>query len=282
MCLSYRNFATFLLTSAFFSTALEAAPITNADGAVIQIPRTYAPGKRESKLNSNNDHGFWLYTDLRRDLGSNWTGLFRMEYRWGSNYELMWYQEYDLLFMYNVTKKFQEGLNLCPNVFKDFLFGVGCAQISRIQKNTLGRFKWVWVTRPELVMSLTLNWSGWALKQRLKGECYAYNSPHYRDYGDLRWRINLIAPWKWTSLEISPYVSNEFFFRVNTFSKSDPQGLVGGLFEDRLRVGLTSTLISNKLFFDAWWQWRPLKQPKTTHPRWFNTYQFGATTTMTF
>lgn len=248
------------------------------------IPHCYFIGKRELKLEQNNDHGFWAYEDFSRELGCDWVAELHIEQRWGSNYTLFWYQEYDLVFLYNLTEKIQLALGLCPEggPFEEFLMGGGCAQIGNIQVNTRGRYRWVWITRPAVEMQLSLSWNDWTLSQRLRGEFDAYNSPHFRNYGECRWLFTLEAPWEWTCLKISPFISNEFFLSASAFSYTDLSRPVHGLVENRLKIGLASTLIDDSFEFEAWWQWRPIKQPRPIRPHWFNTYQYGVTLALEF
>lgn len=258
---------------------LLAPPILNAS----QPPATPAPSSKDTQLNSNNDHGFWLTEDARSPLGENWSLQLHFSQRWGADYRLLWYQVYEAIFLYNITDKVQNYFDLAPDgMLKLFALGGGCSEIARIQKNTHGVFHWVWTTRPEVEVHFDLGWKGWLLRQRIRGEYQDYNSSHYKDYGDCRWRLILTSPWNFTCLKITPYINNEFFFRANTYHKSHPSGLVGGLYEDRFRVGFMANLWSDQLTTELYWQWRPLKQTPGTHPGWFYTYQWGLTLVLAF
>lgn len=304
MNLSKRIFTTILLSGLylFASTEAETPPAETqndettvttkdstpspTDAAVASIPDTvhpYAPGKRESKLNTNNDKGFWAIVDVKKNLSPEWLALFHTEQRWGSNYTLYWYQEYDLTFLYNLTEKIRAAYCLCPNdLFRNFFIGGGASQISLIKKDTREKFKWVWVTRPELEMQLILGYKGWLLEQRLRAQYIYFHTDHYKNFADCRYRLILSAPTLSSCFCITPYVSNEFFVRANTWHKSKPHGNVGGLFENRLRFGFDLPLIANKLDAKVWWQWRTLKQNRTESRRYNNTYQFGGTLAMSF
>ncbi|MBA3239313.1 MAG: hypothetical protein H0T62_13350 [Parachlamydiaceae bacterium] len=243
-----------------------------------QSPAPYVPSKKDMQLNANHDHGFWAIQQFNVDLPRNSSFLFLTEQRWGSDYKLFWYQKYELIFTYDLSKRISSYFGLFPKtIFKEFSLGSGCAQISQIRKNTHDEFKWIGLTRPLIQAELKLEWKGWTFGQRLRGEYISYNASHNKSHGTCRYRLTLNFPLKWTELDISPFISNEFFFRANTYSKSNPHGLVGIFHEDRLRIGLKSTFLVDKLTVEAWWQWRPLKQKPGTHPLWFNTYQIGAT-----
>ncbi|MBA3603825.1 MAG: DUF2490 domain-containing protein [Parachlamydiaceae bacterium] len=296
MTLSKPNYTALLLSSLFLFASAEAETSTLAQTTPTTPPITdnsfafppdtdhpYAPGKRELKLNSNNDRGFWAIVDVKKALSPEWLFLFHTEQRWGSDYTLYWYQQYDFTFLYNITGKIKQSLFCHDGIFKNFFIGGGVAQISQIKRNTKDRFKWVWITRPELEMHLILGYQGWSFEQRLRGQYIHHNNDHYKNYGDCRYRIILTTPAGFSCYGITAYISNEIFLRANTyFKKTNPHGLVGGLFENRFRVGFDLPLITNKLDAKVWWQWRVLKQNSLASRRYNNTYQFGGTLAMTF
>lgn len=250
------------------------------DQTPIEIPEV---SSKDAKLNANNDHGIWLVEDIKAKLSDKWVLLLHFEQRWGSNYRLFWYEENDADLLYDITKPIQNWFCLNPaGTFKSLAIGGGCAEVKLIQKNTKGKFHWTWITRPEIEAHLGLQWDGWDLMQRFRGEYQDHNNHHYKKHAIFRWRLILTSPWSFTCLKITPFLNNEFFFRNNTYHKTHPTGLVGGLFEDRLRFGLSSKGVGDRFSLDLWWQWRPLKQKPETHPRWFNTYQWGLTFGATF
>lgn len=232
-----------------------------------------------SSLNSNNDHGVWLVEELKDTLSGDLSAVLHLEQRFGADYRLFWYHQCELLFFYSLTDAINKG---CKDSFlKSFSLAAGCAQIERFQKNTRGIYQWVGTTRPEIQADLGMEWEKWVLTQRLRGEYSQYNSSHYKSHGTFRYRVQLNAPWKWTCLKITPFISSEFFFRAYTWSKSNPHGLVGGFHEDRLRFGFTSK-IKDHIIFDAWWQWRLTKQTPETSPGWFNNYAWGTRLLLSF
>lgn len=227
-------------------------------------------------LNSNNDHGFWLMEEANLNFNNHWSASFNMEQRWGSDYRLFWYQRFEALFDYDLTEKIKEGLQLGPEIaLKLFSIGGGCAQVIVIQKNTLGEFHEIGLARPEIDLKADFGWNDLILKQRLRIEYQYHYASHYKNPFIYRWRLSMDSPRSFTRRQITPYIQNEFFFRNETYSKTNPHGLVGNLYQDRLRVGLKLFLIKDVLKTDLYWQWRPFKQRPGTHPRWINTYQFG-------
>lgn len=217
-----------------------------------------------SKLNTNNDHGFWNEQKVKVALGHQWFARLRTEQRWGNDYRQFWWHEYEIVFAYDP----KELISACPeSIFKDFSFGAGINETTQIQANTENVRKWVWITRPILEAFLDLAWHDWRLEQRMRGEYYDYNASHYKNYGLYRHRVNIYSPWKFTRFNINPFFSNEFFFRKNTAA------LAGGLYENRLKVGVANDLYKT-LTSELFWQWRYLKQK--TGPG-INTYQIGLT-----
>jgi hypothetical protein len=239
---------------------------------------------RDAQLNGNNDHGFWMFYDTSHPLKqTDFSISTHFEFRWGSDYRLFWFQGYNAMLVYDLTKKLKESLNTqSDRYFHSCTVGTGCSQISRIAKNTKGIFKWVWICRTQLDFNIGFQWHHWKFLQRLRSEYIDYYSKHYKDFAGVRYRLGLIAPWKFTCLNVSPYVHNEFFFRPNTYSKSHPNGLVGGFHQNRLRIGLGADIEEGTWKPEIWWQWWALKQKPGPHPLWFNTYQWGADVTLRF
>lgn len=251
--------------------------------AIIPLQITFAESYLESKLNSNNDHGLWLIQEIEKDIGNDFSMLLQFEQRWGSDYRLFWYHEYELILYYDATECIKKCFNLKKeSIFNNFSIGYGCADIQQLRRNTRGVFHWVDTTRPLCELDLILSWKGWDFGQRIRGQYNKFNASHYRSHGTFRYRMQLQPPWEWTCFKIQPFISNEIFVRVNTWSKSNTTGVVGGLHEDRLRIGFNSTLIKDRLGFQAWWQWRALKQNPETSPRWFNTYAYGLRVDLSF
>jgi hypothetical protein len=241
-------------------------------------------GNLVAKLNKKNDQGFWFEQVMNKKLPYGWSVETHTEQRWGAGYRLFWYHEYHLNFQYDFIKQINKWFKLHPdNILKNISIGPAFTQYSQIQTNTRGKAKWVWVSRPILAGFINFKWKGWVLTNRLRGEYQQYNSPHYKDYGNGRYRIVLFTPLKITRYQINPYISNEFFFRSNTYHKTHPKGLVGGLYENRFRLGLAIDLWKDVFTAQIFWQWRPLKQkPMVDQRRWVNTYQSGLLLSLSF
>lgn len=245
------------------------------------IPFLLHAESKDQSLNANNDHGFWFTEEATADINDEWSVNVNLEQRWGSACCLLWYQRYEAIFTYDFTKKTRDLLDADQQkLLKGIFAGIGYSQLNRIQRNTKNVFHWVGISRPEIELKIDLCFRDWTFRQRFRVQYICHQASHYRNFFDYRWRLNLDFPWNITCWEIAPYIQNEFFFRENTYSQSNLNGLVGGLFEDRFRVGLRANPIKNFIQTELYWQWRPIKQVPGAQNRWNNTYQYGLLITL--
>lgn len=222
-------------------------------------------------LNTNNDHGLWLEQNIDFKLGLGWSLELKTEQRFGADYRKFWYQEYSFIFSYQLIDK----LHLPSHSFlKSFTVCPGYIRVRQLKKDTLGVYHWISVNRPLIESNVRCEIDKWTINQRLRGEYYEHLRRHYKNYGLCRYRLAVYTPWKWTRWNFNPYVSNEWFFRDNTYSKNHPNGLVGIWYENRFRAGIEFQLLG-QLASAVYWQWKRDKQKPETRPEWFNTYQWG-------
>lgn len=222
-----------------------------------------------SELNANNDHGIWFNEIANVKLKHDWSINLKMEQRLGSNYRKFWNYQYEAVFQYDLLHLLPcNCLNLTT-----LSIGPGYNGTQQLQKNTQSVYHWVWINRPIIQAFVSFDLYKWSIRQRLYGEYYAYTKKHYKDYGLYRHRLAIYAPWKFTCLKINPFISNEWFFRNNSYSSSNTSGLVGTYYENRFRFGFESSFTDN-FGIALGWQWRATKQKPGTHPGWFNTYQY--------
>ncbi len=220
-----------------------------------------------SELNANNDHGIWISQTANFQLSSDWSIRYRMEQRLGSNYKKVWYYQYEAVFLYNLLK-------LLPcNRLNTLTIGLGYNITMDLKKNTLGNFHWVWINRPIIEANISFNLYEWSIRQRLRGEYNEYSKKHYIDHYIYRQRLAIYTPWKFTCLDLNPFISNEWFFRKTTYSSSNPTGLVGGYHTNRFRIGFDASF-TESLGATFSWQWRASKKKPGIHPGWFYTYQY--------
>ena len=245
-------------------------------GSILGLMPLSAHSSKVARINSHNDHGVWLEESLNKKLAEDWSLYLQAEQRWASNSRLFYYHAYDSILQYSLKKEIIRLFGISSeSVFKDASIGMGPSFVSEIRKSTQEKTKWIWIFRPILEFRINFEWRKWQINHRLRGEYHEYLASHYKKHALGRYRLAIYAPLKITSLQITPYVSNEWFFRVNSYHKTHPQGIVGGLYEIRFRIGLTASLFKDQVKPSLFWQWRPHKQKPGTHPRWFNTYQLG-------
>ena len=138
------------------------------------------------------------------------------EFRWGNNASEFYYQHYDAGFFYDLCKY----LNI----------GGGYRQVYELVK---GKFK----PENEPYVTATLLWDleGFKFEDR--------NRMEYRnfDYKDDSWRyrnkVTLKLPWKFTKIDIQPYLSDEIFIVFG--------GVPGDLNQNRFSSGLSMNLTKN-------------------------------------
>ena len=225
-------------------------------------------------VNSNGDSGLWLEETLQfplhpccnsenEDNSSEWLLTLHGEQRWASRFQVQWYSEYQELIQYDLADSLKEWFSLDEaEWFKKFYFGPGLIEYSQLEKQNFGPglTKWVWAIRPIVQADIFLTYRGWDFKQRIRFERQMFLNPFYHDYSDLRVRFDFFAPWKGTCFQIQPFISNEFFFRKKTYNAvSNPTGILGGLYDDLVRVGFISQL-SDMFELEIYYQLRLIKQ----------------------
>lgn len=235
-----------------------------------------ANDKKLEQINSNNDQGLWLDQSITAKLSSLGTVKFRCEQRWGANYHIFFYREYELNFQFKI-KQFLEKKTFL--IFENATIGPVYNMTRSLQKNTREIFEWVWIKRPMLETNFVFSLCRWLIKHRLRGEYIEHTKKFHKNYSVFRYRLEFYSPWKLTRWKLNPYLSNESFFRENTYSYTHQHGLVGGLFENRFRIGFILELF--KQFSAAiYWQWILRKKTPDIYPQFFNNYEIGFTTNL--
>jgi hypothetical protein len=114
------------------------------------------------------------------------------EFRWGNRAKELYYQHYDLGFFYDLAK----------------YLNVGAGYRHVLSKSTKNKF----LIENEPYVTATLFWdlAGFKFDDRSRLE---YNHFDYKgDTGTYRNKLTIKAPWKFTKLQIQPYLSDEVFF----------------------------------------------------------------------
>lgn len=219
------------------------------------------------KLNQNHDHGLWLDQFMHFKLPSNWFLIFHGVQRWGADYELLYNYQNELVLQYDLKKYW----NLSSPI-KRLSLGPGYNLTNSLRKNTKGIYHWVWVNKPIFETYFDFTTCKWQIQNRIRIEYHDFTRKNYLNFILYRYRLSFFTPWKWTSLKINPFFSNEWLFRKNSFNSAKSSGLVGGWYHNRVRIGVAMVLIKKRAKSFLYWQWRIVKHKPN---QWKNTYQIG-------
>jgi hypothetical protein len=170
-----------------------------------------------SKVYAYDDGDFQVWNTDAQEFKINKDSKFAFEeeFRWGDNASEFYYHHYDVGFFYSLEK----WLNI----------GGGYRHIYELKK---GKFKLE--NDPYLVATLLGDIEGFKIEDR--------NRLEYRhfDYQDDSWRyrnkVTMKLPWKFTKLEIQPYLSDEVFISFDGATE---------LSQNRFSPGLAFNLTKN-------------------------------------
>jgi hypothetical protein len=136
---------------------------------------------------------------------------FEEEFRWGDNANEFYYHHYDVGLFYNIEK----WLNI----------GGGYRHVYELKK---GKFKLE--NEPYLTATLLWDLKGFRIEDRSRMEYREF------DYQDDSWRyrnkVTVKLPWKFTRIEIQPYLSDEIFVSFNGTSELNQNRFSSGLAMD--------------------------------------------------
>lgn len=148
---------------------------------------------------------------LKKDLKL----AFEQEFRWGDNVKEFYYQHYDVGLFYSLNKYWSVG-----------------GGYRHILNKTRGKF--LVENQPSVTVTFSSQFAGFKYDDRSRFE---YN--HF-DYKDDTWKyrnkLTVKAPWKFTKLEIQPFVADEIFFLFDDGSR---------LSENRATAGLAMNITKN-------------------------------------
>lgn len=119
--------------------------------------------------------------------------------------------------------------------FLDWLStGLGYKEVYKLKKAA-----WQQENRPYVQTEMKWKWADWKLKNRLRVEHREKQSadPYYR----VRDKLTVKAPWKFTSLEINPYVADEIFVEHSEGAGFDENRTYAGVelrLAEHLRLGV--------------------------------------------
>ncbi len=139
-----------------------------------------------------SDHDFQVWnTDVEElKIGDNSKIALEEEFRWGGNSKEFYYHHYDLGFFYNLEKYLS--------------LGCGYRHVLELKK---GKFRPE--NEPYLTATLVWDLKGFKFEDRNRIEYRHFD--YQADSGRYRNKITMKLPWKFTKMEIQPYLSDEIF-----------------------------------------------------------------------
>lgn len=156
----------------------------------------------------DGDFQVWNAETEEFKVNDNSKIAFEEEFRWGDNAKEFYYQHYDVGVFYNLKKY----LNV----------GTGYRHVYELKK---GKFKLE--NEPYVTLALFWDLKGFRFEDR--------NRMEYRhfDYQADSWRyrnkITLKLPWKFSKMEIQPYLSDEIFIGFSGISELNQNRFSSGL-----------------------------------------------------
>ena len=164
----------------------------------------------------DGDFQVWNTDSEELKINKNAKMAFEQEFRWADNASKLYYKHYDAGFFYDL----QKWLNV----------GGGYRQIYDLVKG-----KFLPCEEPYLTLTLSSALKGFNLEDRSRME---YNDFDYKvDFWRYRNKFTLKLPWKFTKMEIQPYVSDEIFIVFG--------GLPSDLNQNRFSSGISMNLTKN-------------------------------------
>lgn len=151
------------------------------------------------KAYAYDDHDFQIWNTETEEIkvGEKWKVSAEQEFRWGDNASELFYQHYDMGAFYSFTKWFSAGAGYRHVLLKS-------------------KGKYLIENEPYIHVTVTGEFKGFKLESRNRFE---YDHFDYRsDYGRYRNKFTLRFPWKWTKIQIQPFVADEVFL---CYTKSD-------------------------------------------------------------
>ncbi|MFC1644193.1 DUF2490 domain-containing protein [Candidatus Omnitrophota bacterium] len=179
----------------------------------------------------NGDLQIWNTESVEGKISENWKVKAEEELRFGDDVSTLYYHHTDGGFSYKLADWFSLGANY-RQVWE--------------KKNK----EWETEYRPYLDGTFKLPWQGFEFTDRNRLE-YRIRVDE-KDAWRYRNKFTAKLPWKWTSLEIRPYVADEIFAQF--YDK--------GINRNRLYAGFTSK-ISKHLKLDTFYMWQTSRKKAT-------------------
>jgi len=152
----------------------------------------------QSSAYEDGDAQFWNTNVEEVKISENWKAALEQEFRWGGDISEFYYQHYDLGFIYKANTHWN--------------LGFGFRYI-----RTKSNGEWKSENDPYLTAAVSGELAGFKVEDRSRLEYQQFD--YKQDNGRYRNKLTVKLPWKFTRMEIQPFVSEEIFLR---FVKEDP------------------------------------------------------------
>lgn len=146
---------------------------------------------------AEDDLQYWHVNTLKGPLGGKWGVTVETESHWRDNASTFSWQKVQLQFDYRATS----WLTLSPAFW----------EVVSLDDSTADDDDWTNEHRPNFNVSALAKVHGWKLRNRFRVS-YRMPAGDAPDVFNFRHRLTVEPPWKWTKLEISPYVFDEVWF----------------------------------------------------------------------
>ena len=191
-----------------------------------------------SNVFAYNDGDFQIWnTDVEEfQLNKKLKLLFEEEFRWGNDASEFFYQHYDAGLAYAINKTWTVG-----------------GGYRQIYQRSSANSPWQAESDPYLFFAYYGDIAGFKFDDRNRFE-YQYYS-YQADTGRYRNKLTVKAPWKFTKLEIQPFVSDEFFVMIGGDQGFNQNRLSAGFvfnLTKNLKAELYYMLLSSKSSTSVW------------------------------
>jgi len=176
----------------------------------------------------NNDFQIWHTQNQEFKIKDNSKLTLEEEFYWGDNASDFYYHHYDAGFVYSLNKYLDLGVNY-----------------RQVYEKKKGDFKEE--NRPHL--GAVLNYPLWGFKFSDRNRFEYRHFDYQDDFWRYRNKFTAKFPWKFTKMEIQPYVADEFFVDLEDggiFNKNRFYAGFGFGFTDNIKAELYYLLQSSK------------------------------------
>jgi len=203
----------------------------------------------------NGDFQIWNTDFEEFNIVKNFKIILEEEFRWCNNVRTFYYSHYDAGLFYDLNKYVNIGGGY-RQIYE--LFSSADPKLTRFNNNMMEDYS------PYLTGTLSWDIAGFKFDDRNRMEFN--NLDHKADFWRYRNKLTMKAPWKFTSLEIQPYLSDEVFV---VFA-----GIPSDINQNRLSSGFVMTL-TKQIKFDIYYMLQSVKLSVKNPSKWLNANVLG-------